>query len=208
MSRPAVLFFTGPAACGKGTMSELLLKKSNNFAHISVGDILRWEAADKDSPFSSQINAILEAGHIVPSDLAMFVLRRWIEKKASEGAKCVIIDGFPRAMDQYMMFQQELGLPDAVIHMETQPEVCLARSLERARQAIANGEKPRSDDNEEKFRIRYAAYQNTTIPVIEHIKKENSGVYCFVDATPSIEDVFAQVLNILNSKNSLKECLA
>ncbi|KAL0218976.1 hypothetical protein P9112_004629 [Eukaryota sp. TZLM1-RC] len=204
---PSVIWITGKAAIGKGTMSEFLLDRFSSFAHISVGDILRHETKDPESPFAQQLQQILGAGQIVPSSLAMPILRRWILKKADEGFKCIVIDGFPRALDQALMYEQEMGLPAVLLHFDAPDSVCLARTLNRAKEAIANGENPRSDDNEEKFAIRLEAFNSTTLPVIQHYQKDHPDVYACVDCNASREEVFERVLDVLKQRHSLSKCL-
>ncbi|KAL0231310.1 hypothetical protein GEMRC1_010714 [Eukaryota sp. GEM-RC1] len=206
-TRPYIIHITGPPAVGKGTQSDLILKNYPSFTHISVGDILRLEAKDTESPFADEVSELLAGGHIVPSSLAMPILRRWVEKKGELGFKCIIIDGFPRAMDQALMHEQELGLPSILIHLDAPKDVVLARTLNRAKEAIEQGETPRSDDNEAKFEHRFSSYLKTTFPVIEHYKSNHSGIFEYIDGSLPVEQVFDSVVKVLKKHSDTESCL-
>lgn len=63
-----------------------------------------------------------------------------------------MIDGFPRAVDQAIYFEQVVGEAQTVLYFNTPIEVCVARCLERAKTS------GRSDDTEEIIHKRLQTY--------------------------------------------------
>jgi adenylate kinase len=59
-----------------------------------------------------------------------------------------LIDGFPRATDQAIYFEEIVSKPDSVIYFNTSEEICTARCLERAKTS------GRVDDTEEIIKKR------------------------------------------------------
>lgn len=76
-----------------------------------------------------------------------------------------MIDGFPRAKDQAVYFEQVVGEAQSVLYFNTPLEVCVARCLERAKTS------GRSDDTEEIIMARLKTYEEQSKPVVEMYQK-------------------------------------
>jgi UMP-CMP kinase len=97
----------------------------------------------------------------------------------------VLIDGFPRKMDQAEMFEAEISDVEFVLFLNC-PEDELTRRL------LARGETSgRSDDNEESIRKRFATFQEMCLPVVERYAR--LGKLHEVDASRSTSDVFVDL---------------
>ena len=69
-----------------------------------------------------------------------------------------MIDGFPRALDQAMYFEQNVCPAQTALYFNVSAETCLRRCLGRA----AEGTVQRSDDKEEILLKRLDAYKTQT----------------------------------------------
>ena len=81
----------GPGS-GKGTHCALL-QKSLFCAHLSVGDVLRAEAAKPESPYASIIEENMRLGRVGPKEITVGILQKHIEEGKSEGTQTFLLDG-------------------------------------------------------------------------------------------------------------------
>lgn len=189
-SKNKVAIFLGPPGAGKGTQAERLARE-HNLVQLSTGDILRDHVA-RDTELGRQVKPILEAGQLVPDEILIALIR---DRLAGMEPVRVIFDGFPRTQAQAEaldLLLEELGAPvSAVPLLEVPDQLLIDRIVERGRQAIARGEKPRSDDNEETARKRQQVYREQTQPLIDHYQKR--GHLYTVDGVGSMDEVYGRI---------------
>ncbi len=102
-----IALFGAPGA-GKGTQSELLMKK-HNLVYIATGDILRQEIAG-GTELGLAAKSIIEAGGLVSDEIVVQI----IEKKiiTNPDAAGFLFDGFPRTFVQaYILDAHIADLP-------------------------------------------------------------------------------------------------
>lgn len=191
-SKNKVVIFLGPPGAGKGTQAERLARE-HNLVQLSTGDILRDHVA-RDTELGRQVKPILEAGQLVPDEILIALIR---DRLAGMEPVRVIFDGFPRTQAQAEaldLLLEELGAPvSAVPLLEVPDQLLIDRIVERGRQAIARGEKPRSDDNEETARKRQQVYREQTQPLIDHYQKR--GHLYTVDGVGSMDEVYGRIVS-------------
>ncbi|KAK6223020.1 cytidylate kinase [Colletotrichum tabaci] len=102
---PGIVFVIGGPGVGKGTLCARITENFN-FAHVSVGDLLREEQNNPESRFGDFIRESIQNSVIVPPPLTMMLLKDKVEAIQSQN-KGVLIDGFPRSIDQAVAFEQE-----------------------------------------------------------------------------------------------------
>lgn len=179
-TRPPVIFVLGGPGCGKGTQCELL-KKHYPVTQLCVGDLLRKETK-MDTELGRSVSDIMQRGEIVPGHITMSLLHRQLSLLPSSCA-AVLIDGFPRAMDQALEFEKMVTLCEFVVFFKCDPSVMVARLRHRA---VTSG---RADDTESVFYNRLRTFETKTMPVIEYYRSR--GLLREVDAqSGSIQDVF------------------
>ena len=81
----------GPGS-GKGTQCALL-QAMFSCAHLSVGDVLRAEAAKPQSPYATIIEENMRYGRVGPKEITVEVLRRHIESALKDGIQIFFLDG-------------------------------------------------------------------------------------------------------------------
>ncbi len=178
-----VLF--GPPGSGKGTQSEKIIEKYG-LVHLSTGDILRGEIANKTS-LGMKAKEIMDKGELVSDEIVIGMIGNKIE--ANKDAKGFIFDGFPRtvaqaeALDKLLEeHNEEITL---MISLEVEKEELVKRLLKRGE------ETGRADDNLETIENRINVYHQQTSPVKEYYAAQ--GKAHLVDGVGSIDDIFEKV---------------
>ncbi|KAF2001249.1 P-loop containing nucleoside triphosphate hydrolase protein [Amniculicola lignicola CBS 123094] len=174
----------GPGA-GKGTQCSLL-QKTFRCAHFSVGDLLRAEAAKPNSPYRDIIQENMTMGRVGPKEITVDILRKNIQEATGSCAQTILLDGFPRKMDQANYFEETIGTIAIVLVFECPEEILVDRLLQRKR----------NDDDVETIRRRVRTFNTTTAEVLA--KYEALGKVVRIDVVASVEDVFLRVQTALH----------
>ena len=145
----------GAPGSGKTTDAELIAKKHENITHYSTGDMLRAEVAS-GSERGEVINSFISKGEIVPINIVIETIAGAIKSAPTD---LVVIDGYPRSIEQMVELDKHLANEDAVelrnvIEVEVSQETAFQRVLGRA----ADAEVVRADDNEAVFLNRMKLY--------------------------------------------------
>jgi adenylate kinase len=140
----------GAPGSGKTTDAELIAVNHDNITHYSTGDMFRAEVAS-GSERGQIIEKYISAGNIVPIDIAIETIVKAIKNASTD---IVIIDGYPRSIEQMVELDKYLTNEDEVelvncIEVEVSEQVARDRVLGRARG---------SDDNVEVFNNRMKVY--------------------------------------------------
>lgn len=98
--------FLGPPGCGKGTQAEILCLKYN-YLKISTGELLRKYSTD-DLNLAKTISNILSEGGLVPDEIVAQIITDFYS--GIEAVPAVILDGFPRTVNQAILLEQTLAL--------------------------------------------------------------------------------------------------
>lgn len=183
---PNVVFVLGGPGSGKGTQCALLQRKLN-LPQLCVGDLLRREAKS-GSEVGQNVAEIMQRGEIVPGHVTMELLRRELALLATSYS-AVLIDGFPRAMDQALQFEKLVTACQFVVFFSCDPSVMLQRLRRRA---TTSG---RADDIEDVFRRRLDTFYSKTMPVIDYYRER--GLLREIDAQHgNIQDVFMRTKSL------------
>lgn len=206
------IILMGPPGAGKGTQATLLAQQES-IPHISTGDIFRANIK-QGTPLGKQVKEILDAGLYVPDELTNAIVKDRLAQ--SDCQKGFILDGFPRTAAQAEALDgmlSDLGIKLAgVIPIQVPDELLLERAVGRrvCRQCGATyhvkfdppaaegvcdkcgGELyQRSDDNEEKLKVRLNEYHTQTAPVLEYYRSK--GLVKSVDGDQPMDAVTAAI---------------
>jgi adenylate kinase len=175
------LILFGPPAAGKGTQAKRLVE-TRGMVQLSTGDMLR-AARDSGTELGKRVAGILDSGGLVSDEIVIELIEeRLPEAEAVGGA---IFDGFPRTIPQAEALDQILDRRrrpvDLVVRLRVDDAALMARVAGRY------AESGRSDDNPETFKVRLAAYNEQTAPLLPYYQRHNKLVE--VDGMGSIETV-------------------
>ncbi|KAI9598275.1 adenylate kinase-domain-containing protein [Syncephalis fuscata] len=158
-----IVFVLGGPGSGKGTNCARLVEDFG-FVHLAAGDLLRDEQERPGSEYGELIRHNIKEGLIVPKEVTIALLKNAMKRSNS---KRFLIDGFPRAMDQALQFEDTVAEGTAVLYFECPEEEMLKRLLNRG---TTSG---RADDNIESIRKRFRTFHNTSYPVIKFYEHQN-----------------------------------
>ncbi len=198
----------GPQGCGKGTQAKMLAEEFG-VEHVSIGDVLRREVSNK-TPIGVKIGPYMREGKLIPAELNKEVVKNLLEKN-----KNVLLDGFPRSLDQAKFLLSITNLKAVIVINISEEEslrrlskrvICTATGKmfieghvpqsEREKCLSLGGEiVKRDDDRPEAISKRLEIYREITSPVISFFKENNVEVI-EVDGERDVESLF----NIIKEK--------
>lgn len=208
------MLIMGAPGSGKGTQSEILVKKFN-VPVISTGTMLR-NAISQGTPLGKEAEKYISDGKLVPDEVIIgVVMERLLSKDMENG---YILDGFPRTLAQAKAMD-EAGIEiDAALLISVSDEEIIKRLSGRRvcscgatyhieHNPSLKGEacqvcgKPlyiRDDDKPETIASRLKVYHQVTEPVVEYYK--NKGKLIEVEAEGSIQDTTAKVMAAMSQR--------
>ena len=206
----------GAPGAGKGTQAKKIAEKYS-IPHISTGDIFRANIKN-GTELGQKAKTYMDQGLLVPDELVVdLVVDRVNQDDCVNG---YVLDGFPRTIPQAEALDKalkELGQKiDYAINVEV-PDENIVRRMSGRRACVGCGatyhvvhaptrlegvcdrcgEKLilRDDDKPETVTKRLSVYHEQTQPLIDYYGAKGS--LKEVDGTMDMEDVFADICNIL-----------
>ena len=169
------LLFLGPPGAGKGTQASLI-SESNNYLHLSTGELLRNEV-DNNTNLGIQVKEIINSGKLVDDELVLEI----VKKNLAFSEKGWILDGYPRNISQADSLTKVLDLInqplEKVFYLNLNEEILVKRLINRGRE----------DDNEEIIRTRLEIYKKTTQPLIAYYK--NLEILEYIDGDRDLKTI-------------------
>lgn len=201
------LILLGAPGSGKGTQAAVLAERLGLPA-ISTGALFRAEMAAR-SPLGEEVRPIMEAGHLVPDDLTIRILRARLSQPDCRTG--FILDGFPRTLPQAQALAK-LARIDAALSLTIPDEAIVSRlsgrltcpSCSAAYSAASPPKRSgfcdrcntmlsrRSDDSPAVVKERLAVYQRQTMPLLSFYHQHRLLVRIDADAAPA--EVTARLL--------------
>ncbi len=208
-----ILVFLGSPGAGKGTQAKLLSQRMG-FLHIATGDLLR-EAVKNQTPLGKRAKEYMDRGELVPDELIVQLIEETMPKDGN-----VILDGFPRTVNQALALEEMLkgkgekiskvlffDVPDEVIidrlsgrrvcskcgavyHVKYNPP-----KVEGVCDLCGGSLVQRDDDKEEVVKKRLEVYRKQTQPLIEFYQ-DRSIIYR-LDAGKGVEELFEEVKGLV-----------
>lgn len=185
----------GPPGAGKGTQAKCIVSQYN-IPHLSTGDMLR-AAAQAETSIGKKVKTTMASGELVPDQLVIAaVLERILQSDARRG---FVLDGFPRTMSQAVTLDDLLHTEgaelDHVVELRTDEKELLDRITARACEARGGGSAVRADDNQEALKVRLAAYNKQTAPLIDYYRSRN--ILRSIDGLQPVDAVTSELLRVI-----------
>ncbi len=204
----AKVVLLGPPGCGKGTQAEKM-GDDLGYTKLSTGDMLR-EAVRNGTELGLKAKTYMDSGGLVPNDLIIGLMK---EKIA--GLDKIILDGFPRTIEQADALAQQIDI-DIAINIDVADEELVNRLTQRRSCPDCNAvyhlvtKKPakegicdkcggklyqRDDDKEETVKNRLEVYRKNTFPLIDYYEKK--GKLVTIPGVGDINEIYAKVKKAL-----------
>lgn len=205
------IILVAPPAAGKGTLAKKL--EELGYISLSTGDMLR-----EKSKTDEVLNEMMKKGSLISDDIVFKILE---ENLISLDDKNYILDGFPRTVNQAIMYDNLLEKLDkdigVVIYLDVDKDILLKRTItrricpncKRSYSTITENLKPkkenicdvcksplvqRADDTEDIFEVRYDEYMNKTYPLINYYEEKN--ILHHINTTDS-DETYKRVLKLI-----------
>ncbi len=183
------IIFFGPPGAGKGTQAKLI-SDHIKVPHLSTGDILRSKISQKDS-LANELRNIMSSGGLV-SDA---ILNEIVLEKLNNTRNGFILDGYPRTLEQSDFLNNFLKNSSLeinyIFNIDIDFEILKERIINRSK------EEDREDDNIDALQIRYSKYLDTTKPVSDAYKVNNSEIFYEINGIKQIEEITSEIIKIL-----------
>lgn len=194
-----------------------MLQERKAIPQISTGDMFR-ALAKADTSLAQEIKAIQASGNLVPDELTVKMVEERTSQDDAQGT--YLLDGFPRTAPQAEKLEalaEKQGKEIQAILVDV-PLDQLEKRMTGRRNCPAGGEiyntyfKPpkvegfcdrhpdtalehRSDDQEEKVKVRLANYEKDTAPLIDYYEK--SGRLSRINGTGSVEEIYTELEKLI-----------
>lgn len=183
-----ILIFLGPQGSGKSTQAEIV-SKTKKYTHIVESDLLH-EFIKKNNKEAKLVKELMKKGEMVPFEITCEITFKKINSLKS---KNVIIDGFPRLINQthvfdYFIYKHKHNF-QGVVYIDLDKKECVKRLLLRKRE----------DDKLNIIKRRLEIYFKKTSEVLRHYKEKNKLIK--VNGNQTIEKVTKEIIKKL--KNSM-----
>jgi adenylate kinase len=213
---PVYLIFIGPPGAGKGTQAATL-EQELGLKQVSSGDLFR-ENLKNQTELGTLAKSYMDRGELVPDEVTIRMVQDRMQR--SDCARGVILDGFPRTLQQASALDAMLASQgskidlapvltvndDDLIARLTGRRVC--RNCGATYHMVFNPSKvegvcdacggelyQRSDDSLETVRNRLYVYYKQTSPLIGYYYA--NGLTRFIDGSQAIEVVRQALLDAI-----------
>ncbi|AIA29435.1 adenylate kinase [Mycoplasmopsis californica] len=205
------MVFMGPPGVGKGTVAGIIAK-DYGYIHLSTGSIFREEIASQ-SALGLKVSEIVKSGQYVPDEITNEIVKNKLIELIGE-QKSVILDGYPRTINQAQFLDSIEGFEYAVVSLHADDDLVLKRlSGRRFCPQCKSGyhieympsklgdkcEKDgallftRADDSLDSIRVRQKIYHDSTQPLLDFYQE--NGRVISIDANGNASDIALEVLN-------------
>ncbi|MEK6918998.1 MAG: nucleoside monophosphate kinase [Nanoarchaeota archaeon] len=201
-----ILTIMGIQGSGKGTQADYIAK-SYGYTVLSTGEMIRDEISRK-TKIGRSIESAMARGELASDDLTYSMIKGKLLSIGDD--KNVLLDGFPRTLNQARMFDQDFSL-GGVILLDLNENSAIKRLSGREQcsncRAIYGPAKPsskkgkcdachselvvRDDDKPQAIRKRLNLYSKETEPVVKHYL--GKGLVRVVDAGQKIPKVSSDI---------------
>ena len=194
MKKKIVGCVTGRSGVGKGFILRFL-EKGYGAKILFMSEILS-RSKNQLTSSGETIGAIMDRGEIVPVRIVLSLLEKEIE---SVDANKLIVDGFPRTIDQASFLETQKEFYPIVFYLKAKRSLCVNRIIN------ASDRGKRADDDPEKVNTRQDIFERDTLPAIKYLESGGiAPVVTLVGRKSRDVNAYFIVKNIQELKQSLE----
>jgi len=211
------IIFLGAPGAGKGTQAANVARELN-LVHIASGDLFR-QALEQGTGLGIQAKSYMEKGMLVPDEITIKMVLERISAPDCEAG--VILDGFPRNLEQAKALDKALAEPaksiDKVVYIKVSEDELLkrlsgrwiCRNCQTPYHAVGSPPKvwgkcdkcggelyQRPDDTVETVKKRLQVYFAQTAPLIDYYTQ--AGKLLEIDGEGSVDEVSRRIVAALS----------
>ncbi len=179
-----MIIFFGPTGAGKSVQGQMIAAR-HDWEWLSTGQLLR----DSNDPAIIQI---LKSGDLVSDGVTYDVFHEAIQEAKQDGFDNIIIDGFPRTLDQAQWLSKYMDMHgekiDLVIVLEV-PETEIMKRLEK---------RGRMEDTPETIAKRMTIYRQKMYPVLGIFAEQGVRIV-HIDGTGTVGEIHDRIQTELDS---------
>lgn len=185
-----VLF--GPPGAGKGTQAHFLAE-TFNLDHLSTGDLLRQEIADK-TELGKMADALISKGELVPDSIVISMVEDKLKRPKS--TKGFLFDGFPRTVLQAKALDKLLMKHHSKVSVMLCLMVDKQELIDRIyKRGLTSG---RADDIDiATIERRIDVYDEKTAPLISYYESQHK--YYPIQGMGTIEEIAENLIQTIRS---------
>mmetsp|Transcript_18405 Transcript_18405/g.25925 ORF Transcript_18405/g.25925 Transcript_18405/m.25925 type:complete len:365 (-) Transcript_18405:493-1587(-) len=183
-----VLVVGGPGS-GKGILCKKLVDECG-IVHLSSGDLLRDEVS-KRTPLGRECAEIMARGDLVSSAVITALVRR---RMRSFPGRRVLLDGFPRSLENAYDFVEICGKPELALHLDCDDTILMERIIKRGREGAEEGN-ARVDDNIDTALQRLRTFHKSHRPTMDWLRDQHVPIVN-LDCSGTPENVWNQLIAI------------
>lgn len=184
-----IIIVVGGPGSGKGILCQRLAEECG-VVHLSSGDLLR-EEVKRGTPLGKEVAQIMERGELVSSAVITALIRRHMRNFPG---KRVMLDGFPRSIENAHDFMALMGKPELALHLHCDDTILMERIMKRGREGEENGQQ-RADDNFETALQRLRTFHKYHKPTMDWLREQHVPIVN-LDCGGTPENVWQQLLAI------------
>ncbi len=180
-----IIALLGPPGAGKGTQAAELVK-TGQYRTFSVGAILR----QSDNP---EVVHARDSGELVNPQIVVDVVVAEIAKVGSDIR--LLMDGFPRNLEQVRIFDTELA--ELKRKLDVAIWLNVPRKVSEQRLRLRFEQEHRTDDEPAVMARRFKVYETETMPIVDYYREH--GILSEVDGLGTVAEVLARMQKVLNA---------
>jgi adenylate kinase len=142
-------------------LSERLVKECG-VVHLSSGNLLR-EEVEADTHLGRQVDSIMKSGGLVSSAIMVSLMQK---KMIDHPGKRILLDGFPRSMENARDLVTLCGKPELALHLDCDDCILIERILARGKSGN------RADDNIHTALQRIKTYHRSHQVTMDFLRDE------------------------------------
>jgi adenylate kinase len=182
-----IIIMVGGPGSGKGVLSKRL-EIECNVVHLSSGDMLRDEVS-RNTALGRQVKGIMSRGELVSSAIMVALIKK---RMRDHPGKRVLLDGFPRSLENAHDLVTLCGKPELALHLQTDDTFLMERIMGRGANSGKDGQVRREDDNFQTALSRLRTFHKYHHVTMEWLREQHVPIVN-LDCTGSAESVWDQL---------------